>query len=67
MLVGLEIVQLLGFPVGAGISWCNHPVGAGDSVGNYPIRAGDSLSFYPVGAVVFLVVMSSWSWMSVVV
>jgi hypothetical protein len=67
MLVGLEIVQLLGFPVGARIFWLNHPVGAGDSVGSYLVGAGDSLSFYPVRPAVFLVVMSSWSWMSVVV
>jgi hypothetical protein len=60
MFVGLEIVWLLGFPVGAGISWSNRPVGAGDSVWSYPVGAGDSLLFYLVGAIVFLVMISSW-------
>jgi hypothetical protein len=40
---GLVLVRLLGFLVGAKISWLNHPIGV-----------GDSLSFYPVGAGVFL-------------
>jgi hypothetical protein len=32
------MVQLLGFLVGAGISWSNRPVGAGDSVGSYLVE-----------------------------
>jgi hypothetical protein len=54
MLVGLKIVQLLGFLVGARISWSNHPFGAGDSMGSYLVGAGDSLSFCPVRVGVFL-------------
>jgi hypothetical protein len=50
MLIGLEIVLLLGFPDVDRISWSNRPVGAGDSVRSYPVGAGDSLSFYPIGA-----------------
>jgi hypothetical protein len=34
------MVQLLGFPVGAEISWSNRLVGAGDSVKCCPVRAG---------------------------
>jgi hypothetical protein len=44
------MVQWLGFPVGAGISWSNHLVRAGDSVGSCPVGAGYPLSCYPVGA-----------------
>jgi hypothetical protein len=44
------MVQLLGFPVGAGISWSNHLVGAGDSVGSCLDGTGYPLSCYPVGA-----------------
>jgi hypothetical protein len=44
------MVQLLGFPVGAGISWSNRPVGAVDSVGSCLVGAGYPLSYYPVGA-----------------
>jgi hypothetical protein len=48
-----KIVWLLGFPVGARISWSNHPVGVGDYVGSYPVGAGD-LSYYHVGSRVSL-------------
>jgi hypothetical protein len=41
---------VLGFLVGARISWLNHPVGAGDSVGSCPVGARYPLSCYPVGA-----------------
>jgi hypothetical protein len=50
ILVGLGIVQLLGFLFRTGISWSNRPVGPGDSMGSYPVGAGDSFSFYSVGA-----------------
>jgi hypothetical protein len=60
------MVGLLGFRVGAGISWSNHLLGAGDSMESYPVAAGDSVGSYPVRAGVFLVVIYSWSWMSVV-
>jgi hypothetical protein len=46
--------RLLGFLVGAGISWLNRPVGARDSVGSYPVEAGDSLLFNSVGTGVSL-------------
>jgi hypothetical protein len=42
ILVSSGMVQLLGFPVGAGISWLNHPVGARDSMGSCPVGAGCS-------------------------
>jgi hypothetical protein len=44
------MVQLLGFSVGAGISWSNRPAGAGDSMGSCLVGAGYLLSCYPVGA-----------------
>jgi hypothetical protein len=46
----LGIVWLLGFPVGAGISWLNRLVGARDYVGCYPVGAGDTFLPYTVGA-----------------
>jgi hypothetical protein len=50
VLVSLGMVQLLGFQVGAGISWLNHPVGAGDFVECCPVGVGCSLLRCPVGA-----------------
>jgi hypothetical protein len=44
------MVQLLDFPVGAGISWLNRLVGARDSMGSCPVGAGYPLSCYPAGA-----------------
>jgi hypothetical protein len=41
---------LLGFPVGARISWSNHPVVAGDSMECCLVGAGDSVECCPVGA-----------------
>ncbi len=50
ILVSSGMVQLLGFPVGAGISWSNRPVGVGDSVECCPVGAGYPLSCCLVGA-----------------
>jgi hypothetical protein len=50
ILVSLGMVQLLGFLVGAGISWSNRLVGAGDSMECCPVGAGYPLSCCLVGA-----------------